>query len=252
MRMHEVMDSKLEDAKKLAANPEVQASAILAVGPALWRWINHLSNVDFVLSFTGERFRVILTFLDDWGWLLATLLGLFIIYMHWRDRKKPATQVHSPSWLMVIAISFVAFLFGITTTIQITGSVPAVTLAWGSAPGNCSSVIDGAKMIYFKKDYQVAMACGIFNPSIDKLQDVNITLSNTFEIVPNQIPIVAEYSSKTNHYLNLLDEAHQHHPFQIQVWHLALLVPDNIVLRHMGTLAEFRKAGGKIVAADYN
>lgn len=235
------------DVRKLVGDPEVRASLLMVVGAPVWRFVNHLSNVDFLLSFTGERFSMVLTFLQDYGWLIVMLGGIAIIYAHWRDRKRLKPSA-SPNWLTVFAVAILAFLFGISAAIQIVAYPPSVVIAWGGVPHACNAVIDGGKLGGFSKQYKLALACGILNPSIDKLRDQNITLSNIFDIIPQQIPIVAEYSSRTNRYENLLNQVNP--TGKVQTWYNALLVPNNIVLEHMGTLQEFRANGGKVLGYD--
>ena len=81
-------------------------------------------------------------------------------------------------------MALIAFLFGISIAIGVVSNPPSVTIAWGGIPGACNVVFDGQKLGGFAKDYKIAMACGIFNPSVDKLRDQNITLSNVFDIIP--------------------------------------------------------------------
>lgn len=239
--------SKAAELREFVKDPETQGWTLLTIGTLIWRLVNHLSNVEFLLSFTNGGVSTVLTFLNEWGWLIVAAGGAFFLYRHWRDRKNP-TALGSPNWLTVFVIGCLAFLFGISAAIGFGSYPPSVIIAWGGIPDACNVVVDGAQLGGFADKYKVAFACGIFNPTEDKMRDQNITLSNVFDIIPQQIPIVVEHSSKMQYYLNLIAKVHP--GANTQTWNLALLVPSNIVLSHMGTLQEFRTNGGKILGYD--
>ena len=73
-------DERLQEAKIFTRDPEVRASAFMVVGSAVWRLVNHLSNVDFLLSFTGEKFSMLTSFLQNYAWLLVIAGGLLLIW----------------------------------------------------------------------------------------------------------------------------------------------------------------------------
>ena len=56
-------------------------------------------------------------------------------------------------------------------------------------------------------------------------------------------------TTRPNHYLNIMNQTHPI-GFKVATWYQALLVPNNIILDHMGTLEEFRKNGGKVLGYD--
>jgi hypothetical protein len=65
-----------EGSAKIISDPNVQASALLAVGSLLWKGISVASNIDFLLTINEERFKIFLDFLEGPGWILLTIAGI--------------------------------------------------------------------------------------------------------------------------------------------------------------------------------
>jgi hypothetical protein len=78
--------TKSDEIKTLAKDPNIQASLLLAVGPAIWKWISAISNVDFLLSINGEKFNMFLSFLQGPGWIGLTVIGLIWTFTNYSFR----------------------------------------------------------------------------------------------------------------------------------------------------------------------
>ena len=119
--------------------------------------------------------------------------------------------------------------------------VMAVT-AWGTLDDGCYSVIDGAKLQTYRDKYNLFLACGISNPTVDQNQDTAISISTPFGIEKSPIAIKTQYNQA------LLDQLKAHAPQPFSVWHDILLFPKNGDIGRIKKLADLREFGGKIVS----
>jgi hypothetical protein len=265
------MDAKT--AKELVSDTEVQASAILAVGPAIWKWISDISNIDFLLSINGEKFNMFLSFLQGPGWILLTGIGGVWFGSIIIRRGSPGyVATKSPTWGLVGSSTVVAFLFGVFVAINSSGSVPNIIAGWGSISSDkeCNATLDGSRLSSFKKNYKLAIACGINDPSVDHLEDENITISNSYTITPGAIQIVTPLreamikqfnaiKEAQLKQLNALKEAQPHLQgstpitiaVQVQIWYDPILIPNDIPVSKITKLSDVTRLGGKILRQHY-
>jgi hypothetical protein len=263
--MHERAEPNLaDDLKSLARDPNTQASALLAVGPALWRLVSNISNVDFLLEVNEEKFSMIFEFMQNYGWWILSLVGVYWIYFNWSNRK---TAHDTSSWPLVPICSLIAFMFGVLLAVRATGSVPNIVTGWGGPPGACAALFDTTRLTSFKGKYKVALACGLEDATTDRLEDTNITFSKPFTIVGGGQSIVAPYrQSMTDHIKQLSDDAKRKAGFdsdkppfpgalivqvQTPIWHEPVLVPNDVAIEKITSLAELMRLGGKILRPQY-
>jgi hypothetical protein len=197
-------------------DPQSMASAILSVGAAAWKGLSVWSNVDFLLSIREERFAIMFQFFDTTGWWLLLIFGLAWLAVRW---VRGPTQERVPSWAVVIAASVMMFLFGVLIAVKSSGEIPSVFVGWGGVPGRCSAIIDTSRLLSFRDTYKLALVCGIQDPATDILEDNRITISNSFNIVPGGLSILA------THELQPVDlSPNQPHA----LWHHVILIPNGV------------------------
>jgi hypothetical protein len=257
-------NEKLAKGTALASDPHLQAPAILTIGLLLWRLLSAISNIDFLLSINEEKFALIFAFMQNTGWWLFSIIGLCWFWIEWSRRKSEADVSSKPPGPgMVIACSVVAFLFGILLAVRSTGSVPNIVTSWGGPPGACTATFDTTRLISFASRYKIALACGIQDANTDKLEDANITFSKPFTIAAGGLAIVAPYRPAMIDHLQKMGDAAKgvitgslpNQPtnvaVQIQVWHDPVLVPNEVTLEKVATLAELMRLGGKVLRPQY-
>lgn len=128
-----------KEVQELVSDGNIQASALLTVGPAIWKAVSNISNIDFLLGINGEKFSMFLNFLEGPGWIFLTLVGAVWLFARISYRKYlPIT--HGPNWGLLISSIIVAFLFGIWVAVSSTGGIPPLFAGWGSTdPHLCIS-----------------------------------------------------------------------------------------------------------------
>ncbi len=148
------------------------------------------------------------------------------------------------SWPLFASSIFVAFMAGVLVTVLATGEVPNVTVKWGSlGPADCAALLDGSRLLSFKKKYDVGLVCGIVDSSIDKLADTAITVSQPFTIVPGEIEISASGSDAL---VKKLQSGHF-----TERWLKAVLLPKGLDVTKIASLNDVKKAGGKVISPGY-
>lgn len=223
---------------EILRDPQEVASAILSIGAAAWKALSAWSNVDFLLSIREERFAVMFQFFETTGWWILLIFGLGWFIARWLQGP---IRAQMPSWAVAISLAIVAFLFGVLMAVKSSGEIPNVIVGWGGAPGRCTAVIDTSRLLSFKDDYKLALACGILDPSVDALQDKRLTISSLFTIVPGGVAIVAT-------------EERQHvdlPPNGAALAHYVILLPNDVPIDKIATLSDVTNLGGKIINPRY-
>jgi hypothetical protein len=228
---------------EIPRDSEVQASALLALGSVAWKIVSFWSNVSFLVSIRQAGFSAMIQFLQSTGWWVIAVIGVgwFVL----RVSNKKAEPNSSPTWLMVTSVGVVAFLFGTLLALRSAGGIPNVFAQWGAGPDSCFGVIDTSKLVSFREDYQLALACGVNDPTVDKLDDNRIVVSNLFEILPSGVSVVVPVSS------TLADLEKTPAGQGGGVWHEALLIPRGVSKDKISRLRDVLQFRGKIVDEQY-
>lgn len=251
------MDKK--EAGELVSDGNVQASALLTIGPIIWKWISNVSNVDFLLSINGEKFNMTLNFFLGHGWFILALIGALWLLSTIGFRSY-TTRAASPNIAILISAIIVAFLFGVLFAVESTGGVPNVLAGWGSQdPRICNSSIDTKRLVSFRKDYKLAVVCGVQDMSKDRLEDEIITISSRFTIIGGLQPIATPVSFKMAQHMEDLSKQAQKaagRPDQIvavaiPTWYTAILLPNDVPVSKIAKLQDVMTLGGKIIDPQY-
>jgi hypothetical protein len=257
--MQDVPERKTkDDVKAFAGDPSAQASLLLTIGPALWKWISHISNVDFLLNATGENFNMALTFLQGPGWFLLTCVGFIWLSYNWIFRKRGGAVEPGPNWALLISSAIVAFLFGVLCAVNSTGAVPQTIMAWGSGDVHtCAATVNTAKLVSFRKDYKVAVVCGFQDVTKDRLDDETISVSNLFTITGSGISITMPVRDVMQKKVSdLIEQAkaatgNPNVSVQMPTWYDVVLLPNDVMPSKISKLGDVITFKGKILNPQY-
>ncbi len=219
-----------------------RASLVLGVGSLLWKGLSYWEHTDFLLSIREERFNVMFDFFEHAGWLLLVLvsIGWFIWSAFIRDKYEPKRTISLP---LVISWAIVSFMFGVLITVRATGGVPNVVTSYGVGQGACNAIIDTSRLLEFRNDFRIILLCGLVDPTVDMLDNKNVVVSNTFEITPGGIPIVAT-DVKSVTMANALKTGGS-------LWVMPALIPARVDANKISTLGDVPRVGGKIISPAY-
>jgi hypothetical protein len=114
-----------------------------------------------------------------YGWIL-----IVVICILWWDqaRKQAGRGEFRITWSLVISVSTLTFLYGVLLTVYATGSVPNVITSYGRIDNGCQATIDTTRLVSFRSDFHLVVACGIINPAMDQLEETGISISAPFNI----------------------------------------------------------------------
>ena len=179
-------------------------------------------------------------FFESIGWIVLATVGAVWCFIAFHEKRTDASK-----WPLVLSCSIVAFLFGALVAVKSSGGVPNVIGAWSPGPNNCTVSIDTSKLVSFRDKYKVIAVCGIGDPTIEKLDDDRITVSNAFEIIPGAIQIQTPYSERMKQF----GVAHGTNPFD--VWFEAVIIPNDVQPGRIGRLRDVLGMNGKIIRPQY-
>ncbi len=130
-----------------------------------------------------------------------------------------------------------------------------VLQGWGSPIPFCFAVINGPTLMSFRDKYDVAIACGVPDPTLDKFEDKRITISPLFTIRPGPIEIKVTYSKE-------MAEAVRQQLKGVRIpqgtglglgitpatWYEVVLLPKGTDTSNIHRLSDVQRYGGKILS----
>lgn len=190
------------------------------------------------MSIENQQFRMMFQIFADYGWMVLVAIGVIWAILSSKIKGK---SILSPASLASVGV--VSFLWGVLLTVNATGRIPKIIVSWGSNGQECHAVLDTSRLSGFKKQYDIALVCGVDDATIDKLKNPAITITKPYTIVPGQIQ-VAERASK------LMAEK-MPVGATVTVWHEAVLLPKDVHMSSINNLSDVVKRGGKIINQTY-
>ena len=133
-------------------------------------------------------------------------------------------------------------------------ALPPIIRGWGSEPPVCAAIIDAARLMSFRDKYNVAMACGFNDPTVDRFQDRRITISSAFIIRPGTIHIAAQYSDEMGKALEKQKEQARKASQKfvtLSTWYEIILVPKGIDLSSIYRLSDVATHDGKVISQHF-
>ena len=216
--------------------------SILTFGAFVAKIFEWLTNMDFLISMRSETFLLMFQVFIDYGIWLFFGGGIVWGIVAW---KYPAKGNFWPS--MVAVTGILAFVWGVLVTAYATGTVPKVLMAWGSsASGECSATLDTSRLSSFRKDYQIALICGIVDPRSDRFTDTRISISSPRTVERfDRIIISIPYSQQMAEAARNLREG------EGKIWHIPVLIPKDADMLAIHSLSDVSKYKGKILSSGY-
>ncbi len=141
----------------------------------------------------------------------------------------------------------------------------------GSGPNVTSNTLNGAALADFRREYKVALVCGLRDDSVDKFEDTRISTSAAFTITANEMEVLIPYQAPMLDVLNASlvrtveqIEAQRTKPgfrhkrkpkhlllnYQITTWTETVLLPKSVDPVNIHKLSDVRIHGGKILSEE--
>jgi hypothetical protein len=112
-----------------------------------------------------------------------------------------------------------------------------VIRGWDSSRKGCRTQIDSTELHKFASDYYLYVACGIDDPTVDKLQETRIAISNPFSIQGTQeIDISWSDSIRARFRVN-----------RTRIFHVAFLLPKEVNVAEIKKLQDIESHHGKLI-----
>jgi hypothetical protein len=231
---------------------------LLAAGSLLWRVIDWAEKIQFLMNVKNEDFTQVFQSFVSFGWII--LIVVAVVWGH-EARKRSSQNRHSShsykmTWGLVISTSALAFMYGVLLTVYMTEAVPVVLVGNGSTSAGCAFQMDTSKLTSFGSKYYFAGACGISDPTVDRVLQTGITISQPFTITRTGGTewIFARYSPSMAAAYGDVGHVSSHGvavpglpPRDWNLWYVPLLIPTDVDVTKIARLADLKKMGGKIV-----
>jgi hypothetical protein len=224
----------------LKSDPDVWASVVLLAGGPISRGLVAFEHLEFLASVKSEGFKMFFDLWNGLGWWVVGAAGLVWLLNRFSKRNLPHER--APSWGLLVACAFIVAVFSSLATVQSSGQLPNIVVGWGGNKDGCNSTIDTTTILSFEKSYKLMLLCGFIDPTIDKMEDERIFVSNPFDIRPGGVTIVATYTPKPAEMkdINL--------PY---VWHMPVLIPPGVPKEKISRMSDIEKFGGKLLMPGY-
>jgi hypothetical protein len=226
--------NKAPQTKQGATSPAI----LLTIGNFVWKGFALWGNIDFILSLGEDKVTVILEAILNWGWAVLAGVGAVL----WFARRKLPKSNRTEQWAMLAVVAALAFMFGTLVAAHQASSVTDLLKGWGITPSGCGGVVDTARLAGFTKKYKFALACGMDDATIDRLEDARIAISSPFNIGGGDVTVEADFPQSV---LQLLK------PGETRIWHALLIVPKTEDISRIKRLSDVVKDGGKVIMPRY-
>jgi hypothetical protein len=207
---------------------------LLAIGGSIWQLVGVVSNIDFLMSFRSGNLLKMFEFFIDYGWAIMTFVG-FVWFVS--VYKKTQRKVISPGFVIVVGV--LAFMWGVLLTINAIGTTPRIMEAYGTEGGVCSATFNTAPLSRFKENYDVALICGLTDPSRDQFTDTRITISVPYSIQLGRFEVSATYGEDMRSYMRTRTAQ--------SVWYASVLLKKGTDIKLIHSLVDIQKKGGTIL-----
>lgn len=138
-----------------------------------------------------------------WIPLLVNVVGLFLMYRQMQlhaqafpqaNRNLGPWPVLAPYWPMlvmgiVMVGAWLPYFFRPSSDGGTSPIAQPILVGWGTPGPVCGATLNATPLMAYHDKYNVAVACGLNDPTRDKFEDPRITISSTFTIRPGNIDI---------------------------------------------------------------
>jgi hypothetical protein len=160
-----------------------------------------------------------------------------------RDRWRREVTVTTGKVLLISALAVLSLTlssYGFFTTYKQNPTVKI--LEWGTGEKRCHVVVDTSAITSMADDYNIVLACGIVDPTIDVMEDTKILFSGPFGIygVPQSIATTVS----TPDFDKNMEALGSHSP--VQIWQKVFLLPKDKSVSDVHKLSDVARLKGKI------
>lgn len=155
--------------------PAARPPAISLALTSVWKLVEWLQGVDFVLSVanrpTGDTLQIVLADYGPWVWMLVSGLWLWNVM-----RAKPSSRRPS-GWLYALAGAVPSFALGAIVMASVGNQARTLLQHVADrANGNCHAIIDTSRLARYADDYRLHLVCGATDSAVDRKTDEQIVL----------------------------------------------------------------------------
>lgn len=209
--------------------------------------------------------------------LLVTATGVWLTWsVSWSSASAtgvmPSAFEHYGPLVAMVAIAIVNLLVLRSRPPRPKGPFLRGMLIIGQGAGHkvTQNTLNTEAVIDFKKDYKVAIVCGLNDPTVDKYEDPRISKSDAFTITGQELDVVIQHQSPMT---DALDEALAAHARQVSppisrgfrgygkrkkvlinyrmnVWTEIVLLPIGASSSSIHKLSDVRHLNGKIITEE--
>ncbi len=155
---------------------------------------------------------------------------------------KVVTHGGAPSARYVAVVLIAAFVAAFLSVYDIvdrhTSTPPVISqtlTSWGRDRAGCVGQVQGSALGRWRGDYDVYLACGVVDPTVDKFNESNISISQPFKIESTPISIAVPYSP------DMRNQMQQGMP---PLWFEIVLLPKHVNVGDVRKLSDIKSLGG--------
>jgi hypothetical protein len=137
--------------------------------------------------------------------------------------------------LLILSLALNCFGFYRSTT----SGAPRM-MVWGIANRHCNVIVDTSEIADRSDKYDVILACGVVDSTVDQLEDKRIILSSPFNIAAAPQAISAPSTDEFTNFVASLNIG------QISFWQKVFIVPKDLDLSKIHRLSDVPRLGGKL------
>ena len=114
-------------------------------------------------------------------------------------------------------------------------------IAWGVAAQHCNVLVDTTPIKIFSGDYDVVLACGVVDPTVDMLEDTRIIMSGPFGIYGGNQAISAASTPEFTKFIESLGNN-----VSVSVWQKVFLIPKDRNVTEIHKLSDVPRIKGRL------
>ena len=221
-------------------NQRTAPSIIGMAGSAVWKLIDAVGNVDFLLSLENRTTADLFQFILSYGWFMLLLVCVVWFLTELNGRGSVSTSTSILVSCLMTAVVF--FGLGALFTVKKVGITVDLLRGWGGPPNECRATVASARLTQYKKSHRLVILCGPGDQSRDYMTDTRFVMSNPFIISGGDMQINAAVSEA-----KLIQWAGSKGR-----WTLIGLIPEGVAIDKFATVKDIEDLGGLVLRPKQN
>jgi hypothetical protein len=156
----------------------------------------------------------------------------------WDSMQVMITKRRLLMLVLLVLISLALSSYGFYIVYRLV-PVPKI-VQWGVSAKHCNVIVDTTPVVGSSGDYDIAMACGIIDPTIDQTEDTRIILSGPFIIHGGLQAISAASNPDFDKYVESFGNN------QVSFWQRMFLIPKDRNTTEIHKLSDIDRIKGKL------